>query len=228
VTASTSRPVPRPRQPEGRGWHLVLWEMLKVGATAFGGGSATTVAIRRAALRRGWLSEDDFLDTVVVSRLTPGITILAQVILIGKRVCGWRGIVAGMAGMMLPAVVITVAFAKAYTSVSDSPTAVSPLRCLAGAAAGFTIALVLQLLRDTLRRAPRVRGPVIFLLYVGLALLIGNPVLFLCVVIVAGVAVPFLFETPEPEPVTAAETPDGVPGPDRPPPAVTPGERDES
>jgi chromate transport protein ChrA len=52
--------------------------MLKIGATAFGGGSATTVAMRRSALRRGWLTEDDFLDTVVLSRLTPGITILAQ------------------------------------------------------------------------------------------------------------------------------------------------------
>jgi hypothetical protein len=65
-------------KPPDRSWYLVGWEMLKIGATAFGGGSATTVAMRRSALRRGWLTEDDFLDTVVLSRLTPGITILAQ------------------------------------------------------------------------------------------------------------------------------------------------------
>lgn len=182
-------------KPPGREWYLVGWEMLKIGATAFGGGSATTVAMRRAALRRGWLTEDGFLDTVVLSRLTPGITILAQVILIGKRVCGWRGVVAGMAGMMLPAVVITVALAEAYKSIANVPAAAAPLRCLAGAAAGFAVAMCLQLLRDTLARASRIRGPIIFAVYAGVAALLNNAELFLGMAIVAGVLVPRLFES---------------------------------
>jgi chromate transporter len=169
--------------------------MLKIGATAFGGGSATTVALRRSALRREWLTEAEFLDSVVLSRLTPGITILAQVILIGKRVCGWRGIVAGLIGMLLPAVVITVALAEAYKSVSGVAGAATPLRCLAGVAAGFAVALCLQLLRDTLRQAHRVRGPIIFVVYAGIAILLDNAELFLVMAIVIGVVAPGLFET---------------------------------
>lgn len=205
-----------PAQPSGRQWLQVLWEMLKIGAIAFGGGSATTFALRKASLRRGWLTEDEFLDTVVLSRLTPGITILAQVILIGKHVCGWRGIIAGLAGMLAPAVVITIALTKIYQIVSASPAAAAPLRCVAGAAAGFAVALCLQLLRDTLARSPRIRGPLIFLAYVGLALLIDNVEIFLVVAIALGVGVPRLFEKPETDSRTAtvgsapADEPEGV------------------
>ena len=86
----------------GHRWFHVFLGMLHIGATAFGGGSATIVAMRQLALRRQWLTEEEFLDTVVLSRVTPGITILAQVILIGKKVDGWRGILARLAGMLLP------------------------------------------------------------------------------------------------------------------------------
>jgi len=74
--------------------------MLRIGATAFGGGSATIVAMRQLSLRKRWLSEEEFLETVVLSRVTPGITILAQVILIGKAIDGIRGAVAGLIGML--------------------------------------------------------------------------------------------------------------------------------
>lgn len=188
-----SRSQPEAKEP-GHGWHLVLWEMLKIGATAFGGGSATTLALRRATLRRRWLSESEFLDTVVLSRLTPGITILAQVILISKRVCGVRGIVAGLVGMLAPAVAITVGLAQAYRLIAAAPAAATPLRCLAGAAAGFAVALFLHLLRDTMARSHRIRGPLVFLAYVGLALITGNVEIFLVGAIILGVCVPQLFE----------------------------------
>jgi chromate transporter len=179
----------------------------RIGATSFGGGSATIVAMRQLCLKRGWLTEDEFLDTVVLSRLTPGITILAQAILIGRAVAGVRGLVAALAGMMLPAVVITVVLAGVYTEVAQVPSAATPLRAVAGMAAGFAVALALQLLRDTLARSHRVRGPLMFVVYLGFALLVRNPVVVLVTAIVAGVAFPALFrgtgahkaDTEEPE-----------------------------
>jgi chromate transporter len=182
-------------QAPGHGWRPVFLGFLKIGATAFGGGSATTLAMRQLAIRRGWLTETEFLDTVVLSRLTPGITILAQVLLIGRKVCGVRGMVAGVVGLMLPAITITITIARLYEAVSGSPTAVSPLKCVAAVAAGFAIAMALQLLRDTLGRSHFLLGPLFFLVYVGAAMLIGNPVFVLLIAIAAGVLVPSLFET---------------------------------
>ena len=78
----------------GHTWLRYFSGCCRIGATAFGGGSATIVAMRQLALRKSWMTEEEFLETVVLSRVTPGITILAQVILIGKRVDGARGAVA--------------------------------------------------------------------------------------------------------------------------------------
>jgi chromate transporter len=180
--------------PAGRGWPAVFGAFVVIGMTAFGGGSATTAAIRRTCLRRGWLTEDEFLDTLVLSRLTPGITIVAHTLLIGLRVCGVRGAIAGASGLLLPAVAITVALAELYELVSGSPRAATPLLGVAGVAAGFAVAVTLQLLRDTLRRGPRVRGPLVFLGYAGLAVLVDNPLVVLGIAVAAGLLLPALFE----------------------------------
>jgi chromate transporter len=174
-------------------WLAVLLGFARIGATSFGGGSATTLAMRQLSLKRGWLSEEEFLDTVVLSRLTPGITILAQAMLIGRTVAGVRGLLAALVGLMLPAVVITVALAGVYHKVSTIPSAKIPLRAVAGMAAGFAVALALQLLRDTLKRSHRIRGPLMFVVYLGLALVIDNPLVLLVVAIAAGVAFPAVF-----------------------------------
>jgi chromate transporter len=191
--AGRSEPAETALRDPGHGWLSVFVGFLVIGATSFGGGSATTVAMRQLALRRRWMTEDEFLDTVVLSRLTPGITILAQVLLIGKKVCGLRGMVAGAVGLMLPAITITIALARLYDAVSGSARAATPLRCVAGVAAGFAVALAWQLLRDTLARNHVWRGPLIFLSYLLLTFVIPNPVILLVVALVLGASVPRLF-----------------------------------
>ncbi|HEY1570224.1 MAG TPA: chromate transporter [Pseudonocardiaceae bacterium] len=171
----------------------MLLAFARIGATSFGGGSATTVAMREMVLRRGWLNEDEFLDTMVLSRLTPGITILAQALLIGRAVAGIRGLVAALAGLMLPSVVITITLAEVYHEVSGLPGAATPLRAVAGMAAGFAVALAVQLLRDTLKRTHVLRGPILFAVYLGLAFLIDNPLIMLVIAIGAGIAFPAVF-----------------------------------
>lgn len=179
--------------PVDRRWVSVFLGFAKIGSTSFGGGSATTVAMRQLSLDKGWLNEDEFLDTVVLSRLTPGITILAQALLIGRAVAGGRGLVAALLGLMLPAVAITVVLAGVYHEVSTLRSAAIPLRAVAGMAAGFAVALAVQLLRDTLRRSHAWRGPLMFAVYLGLALVIDNPLILLGVAIAAGVAFPWVF-----------------------------------
>lgn len=151
------------------------------------------MAIRRLTVERGWLTEQQFLDSMVLSRLTPGITILAQVMLIGKRVCGVRGLVAATVGLMLPAVVITVALARLYDLVHAAPAAATPLRYVAAVAAGFAVAMALTLLRDVLTRGHVWPGLLAVLGYTGLSLITNNPLAVLLVALAIGSAVPGLF-----------------------------------
>lgn len=177
----------------GHNWFQVFLGMLRIGATAFGGGSATIVAMRQLALRKHWLTESEFLETVVLSRVTPGITILAQVILIGKKVDGWRGIVAGVVGMLLPSITITILLARLYVLVKDKPWSAGPLTMVGAVAAGFAVALALLLLKDTLAVDRHWRGPVGFACYVALGAVIPNPILMLAAAVVAGLLFPALF-----------------------------------
>jgi chromate transporter len=151
--------------------------------------------MRRLALNKKWLTETEFVDTVVLSRLSPGITIIAQALLIGKHAAGVRGMIAAITGMMLPAVVITVGLARVYQAVSSSPAAATPLLCIAGVAAGFAAALAIQLCRGQLKRSHRLLGPLAILCYAGLSLATGNPIVLLVVAIAVGIAFPRLFPT---------------------------------
>jgi chromate transporter len=166
---------------------------LRIGALAFGGGSATIVAMRELALRRRWLTEEEFLETVVLSRVTPGITILAQTILIGRKVDGVRGIVAAVVGMLLPSVTITILLARLYVSVRDQTWSQRPLEMIAALAAGFAVALALLLLKDTLSVDWHWRGPVGFLCYVALGAVVPNPLLLLVAAVAAGLLAPRCF-----------------------------------
>lgn len=177
----------------GHVWFQVFLGMLRIGATAFGGGSATIVAMRQLTLRKQWLTEEEFLETVVLSRVTPGITILAQVVLIGKKVAGLPGILAGLVGMLLPSITITIVLARLYVMVKDKPWSDGPLEMVAAVAAGFAVALALLLLKDTLAADRGWRGPVGFLAYVALGAVVPNPVLMLAAAVVAGVLFPSLF-----------------------------------
>jgi chromate transporter len=187
----------------GHKWFQVFLGMLRIGATAFGGGSATIVAMRQLSLRKHWLGEEQFLETVVLSRVTPGITILAQVILIGKMVDGIRGAIAGVVGMLLPSVTITILLARLYLALQDKPWSKHPLEMVAAMAAGFAVALALLLLKDTLAVERHWRGPLGFVAYVALGAALPNPVLILAAAVIAGLVAPRLFvsddEAPEPD-----------------------------
>ena|ERR1700754_13288 len=187
-------------------WPVVFAAFARIGATSFGGGSATVAAMRHMSIERGWLSERQFVDNLVLSRLTPGISILAQVLLIGRRVAGVPGMVAAMAGMMAPSLAITLALAWGYREVSGYPRAQGPLHAVAGVAAGYAVALAIQLLRDMLRQGAPVRGFIIFVAFVAIAWIVGDPLAVMGLAILAALVVPGAFEPTAPQ---AIETPAG-------------------
>jgi len=181
----------------GHKWFAVWLGMLRIGATAFGGGSATIVAMRRLVVRKRWMTEEEFLETVVLSRVTPGVTILAQVILIGRKVDGFRGVAAALTGMLLPSIAITILLARLYSTVRDKSWSARPLEMVAAVAAGFAVALALMLLKDTLAADRHWRGPLAFVCYVVVGAVMPNPVLMLAAAVIAGMALPRLFVSAE-------------------------------
>lgn len=181
-------------------WPVVLMDFAYIGATCFGGGSATVAAMRRLCLRRGWLNEAEFMDVLVLSRITPGISILAQVLLIGRAACGIPGMVAGMAGLLAPSIAITVALAWLYDLLSKLPGTDGPLHAIAAVAAGFAAAMALQFVRDILLRSRFRLNAAIFAAYLGLSCVIADPLIVMALAVAFALAVPALYDPGEAKP----------------------------
>src|ERR1051326_3891465 len=88
------------------------WKLFRIwtgiGLQSFGGGASTTLLIQRAFIDKyGWLTLEEFAHLWNLCIFTPGINLVALTVLIGRKLGGVRGIVASLAGMLLPSALIT-------------------------------------------------------------------------------------------------------------------------
>jgi chromate transporter len=94
----------------------------KLGTVAFGGPAAHIAMMRDEVVRRrGWVSEQEFLDLLGATNLIPGPNSTEMAIHLGYRRAGWPGLLAGGACFILPAVAIVTAIAWAYVAFGTLP-----------------------------------------------------------------------------------------------------------
>jgi chromate transporter len=151
-----------------------------VGTQSVGGGTSTLLLIRRLAVERErWMSPREFGEAWALSQLSPGIHLVALAGLVGRRAAGWRGVVAAVGGMMIPAAAITVALTAAYALIAASPIARAALAGVAPVTGGMTIATAALLVRTTARRS-RAHAAIdvgVCLASLGAAVFLGIPTL---------------------------------------------------
>jgi chromate transporter len=95
---------------------------LKLGAIGFGG-PAVTIAMMEdeVVTRRQWLSRDYFMDLIGTTNLIPGPNATEIAIHVGYLRAGWPGLVLSGACFVIPAALITGAFAWAYVRFGSLP-----------------------------------------------------------------------------------------------------------
>ncbi len=81
-------------------------EFLKIGLFTFGGGYAMIPLIKEAVLKHGWLSEEQFLNMIGVSEVTPGPIAINMATYVGSTQAGILGAVLCTLGVVLPAFII--------------------------------------------------------------------------------------------------------------------------
>jgi len=88
---------------------------LKLGTIAFGGPAAHIAMMHdEACRRRGWVSEQRFLDLLGAANLIPGPSSTEMAIYLGYERAGWKGLIAGGTCFILPAMLIVLVLASAY------------------------------------------------------------------------------------------------------------------
>ena len=125
------------------------------------------------------MSAREFGEAWALSQLSPGIHLVALAGLIGRRAAGWRGVVAAVAGMMIPAAAITVALTAAYGVIAASPIARAALSGVAPVTGGMTIATAALLVRASARhgRGHLAIDVTVSVLFVVAAVFLGVPTL---------------------------------------------------
>ncbi|MDX9943002.1 MAG: chromate efflux transporter [Bacteroidales bacterium] len=97
-------------------------EFFKLGFIAFGGPAAHVALMEREIVyRRGWISQQLFLDFMGSVNLIPGPNSTQMTMLAGYKLRGFRGMLATGFGFIIPAVVLTGMLAWLYVSLGHLP-----------------------------------------------------------------------------------------------------------
>jgi chromate transporter len=95
---------------------------LKLGLIGFGGPAAHIAMMEEEiARRRKWITREYFLDLVGATNLIPGPNSTEMAIHIGYIRAGWSGLAVAGISFILPAVLITAAFAWVYVKFGSLP-----------------------------------------------------------------------------------------------------------
>ena len=95
---------------------------LRLGATAFGGPAAHVAMMRREVVeRRGWLTDEEFLDLNAATNFIPGPNSTELAIHIGHRRAGLPGLLVAGACFILPAACITLFVGWLYVRFGRLP-----------------------------------------------------------------------------------------------------------
>lgn len=110
--------------PSAHGRH-VLWtlftSMLYISAFTFGGGFVIVTFMKRKFVDElGWISEEEMLDMIALAQSAPGAIAVNAAILVGRRISGTRGMLAAVAGTVIPPVAILSVISLFYEAFAHN------------------------------------------------------------------------------------------------------------
>jgi chromate transporter len=94
---------------------------LRIGAFTFGGALAMLPLIEREIVdNNGWMTREEFIDTIAVTQCMPGVIAVNTAIYLGYQLFGIWGTVFGALGAILPSFVIMVLAAEFFIAFRDN------------------------------------------------------------------------------------------------------------
>ena len=101
-----------------------LWKLFcvfaKVGTFTIGGGYAMLPLVEEALVKRGWISEEDFQDLIVLAQSAPGLLAVNMAIFTGHKIKGLPGSIVAALGAVLPSLVIILLIAMFFTQFQEN------------------------------------------------------------------------------------------------------------
>lgn len=98
---------------------MIYWQLfiafMRVGLLGFGGGMAIISLIRGEVLEHGWMTDQEFVDIVAISQMTPGPIGMNCATYVGYTATGsvWGSLLASVA-IILPSLIIMLIICRIY------------------------------------------------------------------------------------------------------------------
>jgi chromate transporter len=122
----------------------------RIGLTSFGGGLSGWL-YREFVQRHRWLNDEEFLSALAVCQTLPGVNVSNMAIWIGYRMRGTVGAVASLVGIVIPAAILIVLIAIAFSTLTHIPLIHAGLVGASAAAIGLSLSMGIAIAR----RIPR-------------------------------------------------------------------------
>jgi chromate transporter len=117
---------------------------LTVGSISFGGG--VVAYLREYIVRgKGWMDDEEFLESLEVGQTLPGLIAVNLSVIIGDRIKGAAGAAAAAIGILLPGTIVVVTAGVLYVGNRQNHYVNHFLGGVAAAAVGLLTAVALQL-----------------------------------------------------------------------------------
>ncbi|MGM0597754.1 MAG: chromate transporter [Myxococcota bacterium] len=101
--------------------HLFLI-FFRIGLTTFGGGFSMAAVLRHElVLKRQWLRDKEFFNTLSLATSIPGAVAVNLAFLEGHRIRGFRGAIAAVAGQIFPSIMVILLIANFAVSYFEQP-----------------------------------------------------------------------------------------------------------
>ena len=98
----------------------LFYTFFKIGMFTFGGGLAMLPLMKNIVLKYSWLSEQQFLDIISISQVTPGPVAINTATFIGNQVAGIFGGVIATLASTLPSFIVILIVSKIFVKLKDN------------------------------------------------------------------------------------------------------------
>jgi chromate transporter len=122
----------------------------RIGLTSFGGGLSGWL-FREFVQRHRWLTEEEFVSGLAICQTLPGVNVSNMAIWIGYRLRGTLGAVVSTIGIVVPAAILIVLIAVAFSTLTQIPLFHAALVGASAAAIGLSLSMGIAIAR----RIPR-------------------------------------------------------------------------
>lgn len=99
---------------------FLIFEFMKTGLFAVGGGLATIPFLNEMSIKYGWFTSDMLSTMIAVSESTPGAIGINMATYVGYHMFGMKGALGATLGLVFPSIVIITIIANMMNKFQDS------------------------------------------------------------------------------------------------------------